>query len=183
MEAGIYIIENIVNNKIYVGSSSNLLFRKWQHFSSLRNNKHHNKHLQYSFNKYKEENFNFYILEECQIDYLAEREQYYIDSLAPDYNKRVIAENNQGLKHSEETKKKISIAKKGNTYNLGRRQSKESIQKREKKIIQSTKEGVLIKEWCSLSEVSRELGFNKGNISNCCSNKKPYAYGYKWRFK
>jgi group I intron endonuclease len=183
MESGIYIIENLITSKIYVGSTSNLEGRKGRHFSSLRKNKHHNKHLQHSFNKYGEANFKFSMLEKCQIEVLAIREQHYIDNLMPGYNKRLIAENNQGLKHSEEAKKKISTAHKGNIYNLGRLQSKESIQKREKRIIQFTKEGAFIKEWCSLSEVERELKFNKGNISNCCSGKKPSAYGYKWGFK
>jgi group I intron endonuclease len=183
MDSGIYIIENLVNNKIYVGSTNNLDGRKGRHFSSLRKNKHHNKHLQFSFNKYKEDNFKFYVLEECKIKNLANREQYYIDKLKPQYNKRLIAENNQGLKHSEEAKRKISIAHKGNTHNLGRKQSKESVVKREKVVLQLTKNGEFIKEWKSLSEIERELNFNKGNISNCCKGKKLTAYKYKWQFK
>ena len=62
-KAGIYIIENLINNKIYVGSSINLKRRKYFHFNYLRNNKHGNKHLQLSFNKYGEECFNFKIIE------------------------------------------------------------------------------------------------------------------------
>jgi group I intron endonuclease len=183
MDSGIYIIKNLANNKIYVGSTNNLVGRKGRHFSSLRKNRHHNKHLQYSFNKYKENNFGFYILEKCPINELSIREQYYIDKLKPDYNKRIIAENNQGLKHSDQAKKKISIAHKGNTYNLGRVQSKESVSKREKAVLQLTKNGDFVKEWKSLSEIERVLNFSKGNICNCCKGKKLTAYKYKWVFK
>ena len=37
---GIYEIINILNNKIYIGSSNNLKRRESQHFSNLKLNKH-----------------------------------------------------------------------------------------------------------------------------------------------
>ena len=53
---GIYAIENLLNGKIYVGSSMNLNRRKAQHLYALRNNCHHNSHLQSAFNKHGEAN-------------------------------------------------------------------------------------------------------------------------------
>ena len=50
--SGIYFIKNIVNNQVYIGSSSNIYQRYLCHRGRLLNNKHHNKHLQYSINKY-----------------------------------------------------------------------------------------------------------------------------------
>ena len=64
-ESGIYRIRNLVNNKFYIGSAVNLNKRKSQHFYYLRNNKHHNKPLQNSFNKYKKDNFIFEIMCYC----------------------------------------------------------------------------------------------------------------------
>ena len=62
MNSGIYKIENLINGKIYIGSSVDLLGRKNAHFSQLNRNIHGNKKLQNSFNKYGKDNFNFKIL-------------------------------------------------------------------------------------------------------------------------
>ena len=48
----IYKIENIVNKRIYIGSTKNYEKRKDTHFRTLRNNNHHNDFLQRSFNKH-----------------------------------------------------------------------------------------------------------------------------------
>ncbi len=111
MITGIYKIQNILNNKIYVGSaSSNGGFRKrWnEHKSGLRRNKHTNKHLQSSWNKYGEESFVFEIIETCCVENVLEKEQYYINLLQPEYNICKIAGNTLGIKLSNNHKKQIS---------------------------------------------------------------------------
>ncbi len=56
----IYQIRNILNGKIYVGSTwKPLRKRKSEHLTKLRTNKHSSPHLQNSFNKYGEDNFMF----------------------------------------------------------------------------------------------------------------------------
>lgn len=107
-QCGIYCIKNIDNNKIYIGSSKNLYDRLHQHFYNLKYNKHHSLHLQASYNKYGAKCFDYDILEFCTFDELYEHEQYWIDTLKPEYNKRLDAERNSGLKVSDETKEKIS---------------------------------------------------------------------------
>lgn len=72
--SGIYCIINIKNSKRYVGSSSNIRRRLWCHRAYLRHNNHENPYLQNAWNKYKEEGFDFYILEACEIEKLLERE-------------------------------------------------------------------------------------------------------------
>lgn len=79
MNSGIYMIKNIKNNKIYVGSSINLVNRKYKHFWMLEKSLHDNEYLQKSFNKYGKESFEFQILEICNSDKLIERENFYID--------------------------------------------------------------------------------------------------------
>lgn len=118
---GIYKITNTTNNKCYIGSSSFVQARIRLHKSHLKKNIHTNKHLQSSYNKYGSELFIYEIIEECSIEDLITREQFWIDILEvcnnkKGYNKRLQAENNVGLKRSEETKRKISESKKGKRY-------------------------------------------------------------------
>ena len=79
-KCGVYQIRNIINNKIYVGSSSNLHKRKHEHFRTLLTNNHHNVRLQRAFNKYGKENFIFEIIEFIKDkDKLLKVEQYWLD--------------------------------------------------------------------------------------------------------
>lgn len=57
----IYKIENLVNNKKYIGLTNNIKRRRARHFTDLRRNKHDNSFLQKEFNIYGEENFSFTI--------------------------------------------------------------------------------------------------------------------------
>ena len=52
-----------------------------------------------------------------------------------------------------------------------------------KKVLQYTKSGEFIREWKSIIEVNKELGYSTGNISSCCLKKLKSAYGYIWRHK
>lgn len=134
---GIYKITNLKNNKCYIGSSSNISKRFTNHKWSLSKNKHPNKHLQNAFNKYGKDIFIFKLIEECALNILIIREQWYIDNLKPEYNIRKKAESNigvirskevrlkmsktmKGRKHSEESKLKMSIASKGKPKNFSK---------------------------------------------------------------
>lgn len=175
---GIYAIKNKINNKMYIGKSINIENRWREHVKELNNNRHYNTYLQASWNKYKEDNFQFLVIEECSSDELNEKEIYWINyyggsdntnlfNLAEGgsggamnsevrlkmsesirkskidnptrnfgesngmYKKQHTLESrekmsialkgrvpwNKGLKHSEETKVKISEKLKGRTYN------------------------------------------------------------------
>jgi group I intron endonuclease len=114
--SGIYKITNCVNGKVYIGKSIDILNRRWVYHKSLLNKGTHiNKHLQNSWNKYGENNFDFSIILECTPDELDEYEIYYIDlykSYLPEYgyNKTL---GGDGAIPTEETRKKMSIAHKG----------------------------------------------------------------------
>ena len=78
---GIYKITCKVNNKIYIGSTGICFKQRFKkHKQRLRNNYHENDYLQKSWNKYGESAFIFEIIEECEIDNLLNREQFFIDS-------------------------------------------------------------------------------------------------------
>jgi group I intron endonuclease len=78
---GVYFIKNIINDKIYVGSSIDIEERWKVHKRNLNRNNHCNKKLQRAWNKYGDENFKFIIVEESLIENLRLREKYWIDIL------------------------------------------------------------------------------------------------------
>lgn len=82
---GIYRIKNLKNKKCYYGSSKNIEKRWRTHLNNLKNGKHHNIHLQRSWDKYGEDNFVFELVEECNETILLELEQKYLD-LNPEFN-------------------------------------------------------------------------------------------------
>jgi group I intron endonuclease len=116
---GIYQIKNLINEKIYIGSTNYLYGRFKQHYNDLLDNHHANKYLQNSWNKYNEDNFEFSILEEItNEDLLIEREQFWMDKLKSynisyGYNILPKAGRTIGVKRSDETKKRLSDSKIG----------------------------------------------------------------------
>lgn len=78
---GIYYIENIINDKIYIGSSSNIEKRIANHRNCLRKQMHTNPRLQNSWDKYGEQAFDFGVVEIVALEDLAIVEQLYIDLL------------------------------------------------------------------------------------------------------
>jgi predicted GIY-YIG superfamily endonuclease len=80
---GVYKITNLVNGKFYIGSSKNIKARWYQHKSQLNDNQHRNIHLQNAWNLYGSQNFQFEIIEKCELEKQFEREQYYLDKLNP----------------------------------------------------------------------------------------------------
>jgi len=75
---GIYCIENIVNNKKYIGYAVDIKRRWYEHVYDLKARKHDNSHLQKSYNYYVKNNFKYYILQECDMESLQLLEIYWI---------------------------------------------------------------------------------------------------------
>jgi len=110
------MIENIVNNRKYIGSAVNIEKRWYQHRYKLNNKMHENNYLQNAWIKYGSKNFKFTILEQTNLLNLINREQYYINYfnvVELGYNLSPTAGNTLGFKFSEESKKKMSLQKKG----------------------------------------------------------------------
>lgn len=118
IKTGIYKILNITNNKVYIGSATNLAKRWRDHKWYLNHNKHHNSHLQTSWNKYGENSFEFFILIECDIKELLIKEREFINNFNAFNNKFGYNVNDPehiflNKNHSDETKKKLSQQKMG----------------------------------------------------------------------
>jgi group I intron endonuclease len=114
--AGIYKIENLVNGKIYIGSSVDIKNRWRQHLGYFRSGKHGNLHFQRAWDKYGEENFKFDIMEKCDSSILSEREQFYIDffdACRSGYNISPTAGNNCGIIFSEQARRNMALAQIG----------------------------------------------------------------------
>ena len=58
-----------------------------------------------------------------------------------------------------------------------------SVKKRANGVLQFTLEDIFIKEYPSTKQVERELGFDQGNIVNCCKGRYKQMYGFIWRYK
>jgi hypothetical protein len=99
-----------------------------------------------------------------------------------------------GMKHSEESKRKISEGLKGHiSPNKGKKQSKETCDKKSKSMMGVMNKSILqydlqdnfIKEWSSISEAYLSLNkkITNGCINLACKGKIKTAFGYKWKYK
>lgn len=114
---GIYRILNVINGYCYIGSAVNLRQRWVNHRSDLRHGKHANTYLQNAWNLYGEAVFRFEILEHvADSGQLIEREQHYMDSLQPEYNLAPLAGSQLGMVRSEETRQRMRTAHTGKAH-------------------------------------------------------------------
>lgn len=128
--AGIYMIENLVNGKKYIGSTKNLKRRHWDHKYHLKAGTHSNSHLQRAYNFYGVKSFRFKVIEaleekDCSKneefrELLARRESYWAEHYVTHdgnkgYNLAVIV---KGASINAETRERMSVANRGeNSYN------------------------------------------------------------------
>jgi len=187
-KAGVYCILNTVNNKFYIGSvvkseKGNCFRRRWLgHLSSLKGNRHVNRHLQYSYNKYGENSFQFLILEIVEEkDKIHEREQFWIDKtqcvkLGYNVNAQAICVN-KNYTVKENTKEKLSKHFKG--------KSRPEWMKRlyGKSILQFTKDGTFIKEYYSMTEAAKAINIHRTAIGDVAREKYKSAGGFIWKYK
>lgn len=118
-QTGIYVIIHKDTGKRYIGSAARSFRGRWnEHKSDLRKGKHHSPRLQNSWNKYTEFRFEFKILEFVPPEFCIQREQWWMDLFGSyikeiGYNICPTAGSNLGNFASEETKRKMSLARKG----------------------------------------------------------------------
>src|SRR5690606_21190396 len=113
-KAGIYLWTHKESGKKYIGSAVDLSKRLSKYYSPLELKVADN-YISRAIICHSHSAFSLSILEYINISNLSKekarelilsREQYYIDSLTPEYNISPIAGNCLGIKHSEETKEK-----------------------------------------------------------------------------
>lgn len=77
---GVYMLLNKNTNQCYVGSSKDVNRRFYQH------NYNKDRMITKLYTDMKNNEFDFVVLTECQVDELKQKEQYFIDLLNPYYN-------------------------------------------------------------------------------------------------
>ncbi len=149
--SGIYRIVHADSDREYIGSA--VRFRKrWNiHRTQLRQGKHHSRYLQRAYDKYGPDSLVFEVLEIVDDpSLLIECEQRWLDKCHPVFNtssiagstlgvpcapetrKKISAANSgrTGLRHTEEAKRLQAEAKIGNTFNVGRVQPRDEVERR-----------------------------------------------------
>lgn len=197
----IYKITNLINGKVYIGQTTGTIEHRWsQHPSDSCCT-----HLYNSIKKYGRENFHIDQIDDADtFEELNIKEIYWIKFYSATnrslgYN--IKAGGYKG-KHSEETKKKLSLQKLGSKNpQYGKKQSKETIEKRRQKMIGRTvseKTKNKIKEsnsqklavycyqtnktYLSISEAGRQLGLNSGYICRVLNGSRSHVHGYTFKY-
>lgn len=160
----IYKIKNKIDNKTYIGQTTQDLESRWRNH---RKNSSKCRYLKSAFKKYGVENFDFQLvcitfdnqLDDMEIKYI---EQY--KCLVPNgYNIRL--GGNSG-KHHEETKRKIAATLLKN-----------------RKVIQFDIDGNRLKSFNSLTEAAKYVGCSPSTIGHCCNDDIKTAAGFRWRYE
>ena len=167
---GIYMIINLINGNRYIGSSKNIQQRLQTHRSSLRHNHHYNIHLQNAWNKYGEAKFDYSVLEFCKENIRISREQYYVNTLKPEYN--VSIEIVELPPNSKESRLKLSRTRK-------QRMAEGLIKKTNcTKIFVYNLQGTFIKEFDSEMDACKELGLTRSGILKTLKGEQKQHHGF-----
>lgn len=146
-KSGIYIIKNIMSDKMYIGKSVNLSSRVNKHFYNLKKQKHHNSHLQKSYNKYGEKAFIFGIIEECPKEELDIQERYWIhyyNTFYNGYNQEIPNGHNNGREWTDKQRETQSLIIKESYNRMPQSVKDKKVQKRRETIQQLKFDGIWV---------------------------------------
>ena len=111
-KSGIYLWENRINGKIYIGSSTDLKRRLTTYYNLNHLTNNPTRYINNALLKDGYSAFSLYILEYCSDEKnLINREQYYFYLLNPTYNICKTAGSTLGRLHTDESKEKIRGSK------------------------------------------------------------------------
>lgn len=203
----IYLITNKINNKKYVGKTTQSIEKRWkEHISDSKKEKCEIRPLYRAMRKYGIENFSIIKIEKCDTKILSEREQYWIqyyNTYKDGYNATLGGDGTIIYDYEGIIQKYLtlhSIQEVANTFECNRDTVHNilvandipiisgrivSSQKMSKPILQYNKEGQFIKEYSSAMEAARQMGGEQymPNISRCANGKRKTANKYIWRWK
>lgn len=169
-KTGVYCIKNTLNNKIYIGSTSNNFYNRYhQHISDYKVGKREIRILYRAFDKYGIENFEFTIICICSKSDCIKMEQFYINN-GTDYNCSMVAGSLLGMKHLPTSKTRTVI---GGLHHCS------------KPIYQFKKNGDFVKKHNSMIEAVKTLSKTKNatsHLTQCCLGKVFSCYSYRWSF-
>lgn len=189
------------NGKIYIGITSQEVSRRWRKGKGYYQNEHFTR----AILKYGWDNFTHEILfDDLTKDKACEKEAELIELYNSNddrygYNKSDGGECSAfGIKHSEETKLKMSISHRGrkNTIehckNISKgkkgkpngREGQFGVNCSQSGIVQMIDEstGEVVRTFYGYYEMQRLTGYAQTPVKECVSGKRKRAYGYKWSY-
>ena len=197
-KSGIYRWTNLINGKSYIGNSANLnrRFREYYNIHHLESAlKKSNSKIFGSLLKYGYSQFSLEILEYCDISVLLNREQFYMDSLMPEYNILKLAGSRAGYRYSKESLAKIWTAeRKANHKNWLKLFNESPFAKENLKNMQAMNSfkieifDIITNKttvFDSIRAASREIGCNHATILFALNHtqEKGFARVFKKRYK
>ncbi len=177
-KSGVYRWINNINGDTYVGSAIDLNKRLYQYYSLKLMELYLQKRKSYIFSaiiKYGYSNFTLEIIEYCDKLKVIEREQFYIDLLRPKYNLLQVAGSRFGTKHSDETRKKMSLSQKGHIGSINNPKAK--------KIMVTDLETNSSVCYDSVNLAASALNCGDSSILKNLKSKKNKAYKGRYVFK
>ena len=198
----VYIHINKLNNKTYIGITSQNPKVRWNNgYGYFNQKKFYNAILKYGWDNFEHKIiFSGLTKEEAEMKeielikvYKSNQQEYGYNianggncvGTCSEITKQKISNANKGRIITDEAKMKMSKSKIGNTWNIGKECSKETREKISKanKGKQYDMDMNLIKKWDYLSQIHNEKGFASSNIYKCCNGERKTAYGYKWEYE
>ena len=110
-KSGVYRWVNNISKNTYVGSAIDLSNRLSRYYHNSELTKKNARPISQALLKYGHSNFTLEILEYCSKDNLLERENYYLDTLKPEYNILKYAYSMLGYKHTADAIGKLKSKK------------------------------------------------------------------------
>lgn len=210
----IYKATNLVNGDMYIGlTTKKFRVRQVKHLSLVRKPRKNdsNAYFHNAIRKYGADNFKWEIIdiapeadEESMLMYLSEREKFWIefyDTYNNGYNLTKGGQGTLGRYHTDESKSKISKAKKGvsvHTEESKRKLSEASSGEnhpfwgkfskdapRKRNVIQLTLEGEYVATYPTIKDAHKV--FNQdgdgASIVQCCKGKYNSIFGFRWMYE
>ena len=204
----IYKITNLVNNKVYVGQTSESIQQRWKEHlyeANYDKNRKYNSALHCAIRKYGPDNFNVSILEEVDNSLLNNREMYWIEqynSFKLGYNMTLGGEGTRTLDYDKiielwdsgfgitDISKTVECSGvqareilKGYSNYSKKKSNKRGARIFAKTVMQYDVNGVLFATYPSATEASAATGVSISNILAVCRAEQKTAGGYQWRFE
>ena len=207
----IYKITNDINEKVYIGQTSRSLEKRWhEHCKDIHRRTHEKRPLYAAMNKYGIEHFHLELIEECSLEDINKREQYWIEvyrSFKNGYNATlggdgtvykdydVIVATYKELGFINQTAEKLGIdthtvVNALNAKNVPHLSGSEASRLVTSKIVnQYDLQNNFLQSFPSAKAAAQSLGkittTSNGatsHITDVCKGKRKTAYGYIWRF-
>ena len=203
----IYCITNIINNKRYVGKTTNTIEERWkEHCQDFKKERCEKRPLYDAFNKYGIENFKIECLEEVQDDnLLSEKEIYWIKELETygskgynatkggdgkilyDYNE-VLELYNLGYSAVQVANKigceRTLVTKVLRAHGIKSRGNSQIIEQYDlnDNYIQTFDSTMKAREWLFQNNITSNKQC-RNVILRCCKGENKSAYGFIWKYK